>query len=147
MNNDENDKKVGANQKRKKSDSRAIFIEEERQFLQGKVASIRYDDTTHNRKYMIRVKAKKAFKEDIPLILKNADWIFDGEEEPFFYNRLFDVIKDLYIVHRNQLKQEREKAKVKSTVSQREIWKRVNQTIREARNQVQTFWKEVDGTQ
>jgi hypothetical protein len=144
--NGESGNKSEVKTKYRKKDRKGIFTEEERQFLRGKASCQSNDDVCHNKKYIIRVKAKKAFKEDIPLILENAFWIFDGEEENFFEKRLFDNIKDLYIIHRNQLKQERAKAKVKSSISQKEIWKRVNRTIKEVRSQAQKFWIEVDNT-
>jgi hypothetical protein len=146
--NDENGKKSEHQSKYRKKDRKGIFTEEERKFLRWEASCQRNDDICHNKKYVIRVKAKKAFKEDLPLILKNLDWIFDDDEDndtlQFFEKRLFENIRAIYFIKRDKLKQERLKAKVKSTVAQKEIWKRVNDTIKEGRNKARQFCVECE---
>jgi hypothetical protein len=139
-NNIENDQKSEA--KKTRDDRRSILTKTERAYiLEGRPKD-------RGKEYMIKLKTKKALHEDLPLIAQFRTRylsVVTGHDEMGKYEhptteileqRLRECILQLYWVYEAELAGQRKKAKVKSRVSEKQIFKKINAKVKESKANV-----------
>jgi hypothetical protein len=139
--------------KGKRKPSRGILTENERQYLTSNQKKVPCIDT------VIKRKTERTLREDLPLIASlrpaflnvqtfhtitywenTLDYKEDIADEPqtsrIFEKRLIDAIGVLYTMYENELTNRRIKDKSKQKISQKEIFKFINKTIRAGKAEI-----------
>lgn len=141
---------------RSRLNTRAILTKLERSYLEEGRPNDRHKE------FLIKLKTKKALNEDLPLISQTRpDYLdvvtahvvhhrtFDeGEpDEPMtaqiFEKRLKECILQLYWIYENELSNERKKAKVKSRVSEKRIFLKINAKLKESKANVHEIVEDI----
>jgi hypothetical protein len=118
-----------------RNDSRGILTERERRCLEAERHLDRH--TAH----VVGLKTDKAIIDDLPLLLRkplslNRGDYHDETTIPILEAYFKSLVAVLYRFHEYRLMKIRHKKGLKLKVASREVWKAINKTLKEVKNEV-----------
>jgi len=133
-NNVENAKKSEVKKKKgSRLKTRAILTKTERSYLEEGRTNDRHKE------FLIKLKTKKALNEDLPLIAQTRPeyiYVITSDTTKIFEKQLKRCMLHLYWIYENKLANERSRAKIKSKVSEKIIFGRINENIKESKEYI-----------